>query len=261
MTKLSHGAQKVLIEAGELVSYTHDAHEFIHQKGSPGWRSSDTEMFPIIGPTADAGFRVHVPRGNAIQDQHGLLRELDYKLTDTNASAASFQKSYAAGTLVENSKYPEKSTAKLLIWPFSFEFQKSFRLDDEGLQITFEVSGEHDMPYMIGYHPAFKIHTQSPFIKTSDKDIGLQEVIAVGSRALEVPDCTDLILEDKISLRLKTEGFKHFMLWTEVPNMLCVEPISFYPYAVSQHQLQEGFDFLDTQQKKYVLKIIPQLPN
>ena len=255
MTELKLGKQIARIEAGELVSYEVDGHEFIHQKGSPGWRNSDTEMFPIIGPTADAGFRVHVPRGNAIQDQHGLLRELDYELKNADELSATFKKSYKAGTLVENSKFPEKSSAKLLIWPFSFEFSKTYKLLDQALEITFGISGERDMPFMLGYHPAFKIHSTKPEIIANDKLISLDEVIAVGSRAMEIPDCDSIVLKDEQQIKITTEGFGHFMLWTEVPNMLCIEPITFYPYAVAQQQLQEGFQFLDATEKKFKVKL------
>ena len=72
VTTLQHNAQTVRIDDGELIAYLVGAREYIHQKGSPGWRSSDTEMFPIIGPTAEAGFAVETPRGKATQDQHGL---------------------------------------------------------------------------------------------------------------------------------------------------------------------------------------------
>jgi len=36
------------------------------------------------------------------------------------------------------------------------------------------------------------------------------------------------------------------MLWTEVPNLvcICIEPIMFYPYAVAQENLAKGFMFL-----------------
>ena len=78
MIELKNANQVVTIDAGELTGYRVNDHEFIHQKGSPGWRSSDTEMFPIIGPTAEAGFRVQTPRGEARQDQHGLLPAFGY---------------------------------------------------------------------------------------------------------------------------------------------------------------------------------------
>ena len=46
----------VTLEKGELVSYKIHNEELIHQKGMPGWRNSDTEMFPLIGPTEKNNF-------------------------------------------------------------------------------------------------------------------------------------------------------------------------------------------------------------
>ena len=250
---------KVKIDAGELVGYQVDGHEYIHQKGSPGWRSADTEMFPIIGPTAEAGFHVQTPRDIAVQDQHGLLRELDYELISQTDTEAVFQKNYKARTPVLNSKYPEKSNKKYLFWTYDFGFEKKFELTSAGLQITFTISGERDTPFMLGYHPAFRLYSEKPEIVVGDKTISLNEILAVGSRALEVPNCEEILLRDKKKLLLRTEGFGNFMLWTEVTNMVCIEPITFYPYAVEQRDLHQGFQFLkDTEQvfKVYIRALI-----
>ena len=67
----------VKIDNGELVSYIKNDEELIHQKGNPGWRNSDTEMFPIIGPTEFNAFIVSTPKGDCIQYQHWLLIELN----------------------------------------------------------------------------------------------------------------------------------------------------------------------------------------
>ena len=257
MLKLALNNQEVLVDKGELVSYKVDDHEFIHQKGQPGWKNSDTEMFPIIGPTADAGFRVHVPRGNAIMDQHGLLRELEYELLENTDTKARFRKNYPRGTVVMNSKFPDRSTVPRLIWPFEFQFEKHFSLTDKGLKITFIVSGERDMPFMLGYHPAFRLSLEKPGIETDEQVISLQEVLDVGSRALEVADCDAITLRDQRDLRLETEGFGHFMLWTEVSNMVCIEPITFYPYSVGQENLHEGFIHLDAEQKVFTVNLVP----
>jgi len=245
------------IDLGELVSYQVDNHEYIHQKGSPGWRSSDTEMFPIIGPTNEIDFTVDVPRGFAIQDQHGLLRELVYEVIDETETKVVFQKKYNAGSLVKNTKFPEKSNKEWLVWPYSFTFSKAFELLNGELQITFTVSGERDMPFMIGYHPAFKLHTATPEIRVNERKIPLKSILEVGSRALEVPHCTTLTLKDEKSITLTTEGFGHFMLWTEVKNMVCLEPISFYPYAVEQRNLHEGFIYLKDTPKTFKVTLTP----
>jgi galactose mutarotase-like enzyme len=244
MVQLKNGNCTVGIDKGELVSFISENHEFVHQKGSPGWRSSDTEMFPIIGPLNEADFRVQVPRGSgAIQDQHGLLRELKYELISQTETAAIFKKEYIAGTRVKNSKFPEKSNKEWLFWPYTFTFKKSFELKEGNLEIIFTISGERDMPFMLGYHPAFKLYTDSPVIITDEEKINLDEVLAVGSRALQVENCKSITLKDKKDITIKTEGFGHFMCWTEVRNMVCIEPITFYPYAVAQRELHTGFEY------------------
>ncbi|MEO9661778.1 MAG: aldose 1-epimerase [Maribacter dokdonensis] len=241
ITTLKVGEHQVKIEAGELVGYQVSGHEFMHQKGNPGWRSVDTEMFPLIGPTNEADFKVNTPKGFATQDQHGLLREMEYVLKDSTDSKAVFSKTYSANTEILNSKYPAKSTAEKLSWPYDFEFVKTLELVNNTLEVTFSISGEEGMPFMLGYHPAFMLHSENAVISTGNQDITIPEVMAVGSRALQVPKTDTIILKDEKSIQITSEGFSHFMLWTEVPNMVCIEPITFYPYAVAQQNLAEGF--------------------
>ena len=259
MVKLNLHDQLVKIDEGELVGYSAEGHEYIHQKGSPGWRNSDTEMFPIIGPTNEANFRVTTPKGAAVQDQHGLLREMAYQLVSQTETKAIFRKQYVSGTPIKNSKYPSKSTEEYLSWPYNFEFTKSFEILENGLRIQFKIIGEEGMPFMLGYHPAFKLTSERASIKTDERTIALQEVLDVGSRALPVMDCNSLTLVDVGELIIKTEGFGNFMLWTEVPNMLCIEPITFYPYAVSQKKLHSGFQPVNRSENIFSVIIQPNI--
>ncbi|MFK5973489.1 MAG: aldose 1-epimerase [Flavobacteriaceae bacterium] len=255
MVELVLGNQIVKIDAGELVSYKVDGHEYIHQKGSQGWRNSDTEMFPVIGPMAAVDFEIDTPKGKAIQDQHGLLRELNYELGFQSNDAAFFTKEYKAKTKVGNSKYPKKSSAKELYWPYSFTFQKIFELKKNGLEILFKVSGEEGMPFMLGYHPAFKLYIDNPLISAKGKTITLAEIVAVGNRAFQVADCDTILLKDQKEIKITTEGFGDFMLWTEVPNMVCIEPITFYPYGVDPKDLKKGFEYISKSEKIFMVNI------
>ena len=257
ITTLKVGNQTVTIEGGELVGYQVSGHEFMHQKGNPGWRSVDTEMFPIIGPTNEAGFKVSTPKGVAIQDQHGLLREMTYTITQSTESKAVFIKKYQANKEVINSKYPTKSSTEKLSWPYDFEFNKTFELKDDELVITFTIAGDQGMPFMLGYHPAFMLHSKNPIISVGDKDISIDEVMALGSRALQVPNTNIISLSDEKKLQISTEGFKHFMLWTEVPNMVCIEPITFYPYEVKQENLADGFMHLTNKPSDFKVVLKP----
>lgn len=232
----------VKIEKGELVSFLKDKEELIHQKGQPGWRNSDTEMFPVIGPTEATNFMVTTPKGKAIQDQHGLLRELSYTLMESGENFAVFQKDYAANTFVKNSKFPEKSPEEKLSWPYDFRFKKGYELSNDFLKIIFEIESEKGMPYMLGYHPAFKLSDDySEICKTKSQEISLQKIKEGGSTAYPVLNTQEikLIKNKGYNISIKTKGFDNFMLWTEVPNMLCIEPITAYPYTEGEPPLSK----------------------
>ncbi|RXP47052.1 aldose 1-epimerase [Lutibacter sp. HS1-25] len=225
---------KVTIEKGELVSYLVNNEELIHQKGNPGWRNSDTEMFPIIGPTEALNFTVATPKGNYNQDQHGLLRELQYALESNTENSCVFVKKYAAYTAVENSKYPEKSTVRLLSWPYSFTFKKSYQLSNANLKITFEIKAEKGMPFMLGYHPAFMLNGNLDELVVANKQqISIPEIQKGGDTAYPVLNTAEISLVKKTgsNINIKTKGFHNFMLWTPASNMLCIEPITAYPYT------------------------------
>ena len=232
----------VKIDQGELVSFLKNKEELIHQKGEPGWRNSDTEMFPVIGPAEATNFMISTPKGNAIQDQHGLLRELTYNLTEIGDNFAVFQKDYAANTIVKNSKFPEISPKEKLSWPYDFSFKKSFELSNNSLKITFEVESEKGMPFMLGYHPAFKLSGDKfEICKTKTQEVAIQKIMEGGSTAYPILNIQEIkLLKNKdYNLSIKTKGFDNFMLWTEVPNMLCIEPITAYPYAEGVLPLSE----------------------
>jgi len=245
------GHSEVIIDRGELIGYRKDKEELIHQKGTPGWRNSDTEMFPIIGPTAANDFIVHTDRGEAIQDQHGLLRELEYVIVGKTENSVDYQKTYQKDTKISNSKYPDKSTREKVFWPYSFEFKKKYQLSNNALTIQFEIKGEKGMPYMLGYHPAFKLSgNNTEILKVKEKQIRLQEILDVGSIAYPALNAGQITLfkTEGYHISIKTKGFDNFMLWTEVPGMLCIEPITAYPYtgnnALDEH-LFRHCDFIE----------------
>ena len=110
---------------------------------------------------------------------------------------------------------------------------------------------------MLGYHPAFKLHSDRPTVKTEDREIELQEVLDAGSRALEVANTNSIILQDKFGLQIDAEGFGNFMLWTEVNNMVCIEPVTYYPYTSGQENLHEGFMHLEDAEMVFTVRLRP----
>ncbi len=250
----------VKIDQGELVSFLKNKEELIHQKGQPGWRNSDTEMFPIIGPTEAIDFTVSTPKGNTIQDQHGLLRELTYNLIKSDENSAVYQKEYTANTSIKNSKFPVKSPKEKLSWPYDFKFKKIYELSNDFLKITFEIEAEKGMPFMLGYHPAFKLSgNKTEICKTKTLEVTIQKIMDGGSTAFPVLNTDEIILirENGQYISIKTKGFNNFMLWTEVPNMLCIEPITAYPYAENEPPLSEKLFNLSNGKDSFDVMITP----
>ncbi|WP_103863988.1 aldose epimerase [Aquimarina sp. I32.4] len=234
----------VIIDRGELVSFTVDSIEIMHQKGDPGWGNTEIEMFPIIGATKDNEFSIQTPKGNAKLDQHGILRAIEYSLKEKSDNKASFYKKYKANTLISNPKFPKKSMQQWLDWPYDFEFIKTFELSEKGLKITFEIRCEEDMPLMLGFHPAFKVYNQEAILVTNKKEIVITDILEAGASAYLLDKCKEITLKNNgdIRLTITTNGFRHIMLWTEVTNMICIEPITFYPSSVVASELYTGFD-------------------
>ena len=240
---LINKVSKVAIEKGELISFQKNNKEYIHQKGNKGWRKSDDEMFPVIGPTAKNNFRLHTKKGDAIQDQHGLLRELEYSLVSSDESSAKFIKKYKKDTVVNNSKFPVKSTEENLTWPFDFTFEKNFTLKNDVLNIEFIINSIEGMPFMLGYHPAFLLsNTGNETLISNDTEITLADVYKTGANAFPILNADKITLKniDRNDLEITTKGFNNFMLWTEVDNMLCIEPITQYTSYTDQKFSEEN---------------------
>lgn len=240
---LSNSINSVAIENGELISFTSANLEYIHQAGNPGWRKSDDEMFPVIGPLDKNNYRLQTKNGDGILDQHGLLRELSYQLISHSKTDARFQKKYKAGEFVRNSKFPEKSSEEFVNWPFDFQFTKKFSLSKNKLHIEFIIQSEEGMPFMLGYHPAFLLAgNEKEILQSGSKQITLIDVYEVGSNAFPVLGTNEILLknEGKANIKISTENFNNFMLWTEVPNMICIEPITQYTSYTNQKFSEEN---------------------
>ena len=233
----------VKIDNGELISFKKCGVEYIHQKRNKGWDNSDTEMFPVIGPTIKNQHKVTTKKGIAILDQHGLLRELTYQQTRCSNFEVVYTKEYFKNSPLKNRKYPNKSEKENVFWPYDFSFKKSFLLTDSFLEISFEVFAEKGMPFMFGYHPAFELSgDKNEFCRTKKETISLNQIFKVGGDAYPVLNCNEIILENSIknNIKISTTGFHNFMLWTEVNSMLCIEPITHFPNLITQQYSEKN---------------------
>jgi len=249
----------VKIEKGELISYQYHKEELMHQKGSLGWENTDTEMFPVIGPTSANKNIVSTKKGDSIQDQHGFLRELDYQLIEHVSDKLVYVIKYKANTKIRNNRFPESSKEEFVFWPFDFAFKKTFELTNKSLKIVFEITSDEGMPFMLGYHPAFKLlGDKTEYCLVGSKKVTIQEVIDKGGPSFPFFDLEEisLIKEVGYNVKVKASGFKNMMLWTEFDNMICIEPITHYPDLEKQKYSEKNLR-ISTGSEIFFTEIIP----
>lgn len=147
----------------------------------------------------------------------------------------------------------------MVFWPYSFKFKKHYNLTDDSLNISFEIETKKGMPFMLGYHPAFKLSgDNSEICITQSQKITLQNIMDGGSNAFPILNTDEITLVKKsgYNIAIKTEGFSNFMLWTEVPNMLCIEPITQYPYTCKK-ELSSNLFNISKGKEKFNVEIKP----
>jgi len=111
--------------------------------GDPAfWTGRAPILFPIVGTLVDGSYRVNsmvyrLPR-------HGFARTRLFTVLESSPAAATFCLRADADTLA--------------MYPFHFELEIQFALQDATLSVTTWVRnlGDTPMPASIGYHPAFR---------------------------------------------------------------------------------------------------------
>jgi|AntRauMFilla1563_2_1112583.scaffolds.fasta_scaffold00059_17 galactose mutarotase-like enzyme len=261
MIELSKKDTKIAIANGSLRSFLVKKQQWIHQPTDPGWGKSDDEMFPVIGPTNAVKSQIETPKGISSLDQHGILRALDWVLILQSEVSALFEKRYTANTQIKNPKYPGKSDVPFLHWTYDFVLKKRFVLDEQGLLVQFTIDADQAMPFQMGYHPAFRLETKEVSINCSDQNFSFDQIFKSGEKAFPLKNCHELTLIDgkKRKLMIKTEGFGHFMCWTEVSSMICIEPITHYPVDFDLSQFSaEAFHINEKGTVSFSFWLIPK---
>ena len=96
--------------------------------------------------------------------------------TTSSQNKSGYIKDYRAFTELSNSKYPENSPETVQKWPYDFRFLKKFSFSKSSLRIDFEIISEANMPFMLGYHPAFKLRSTSAVVYSKDVEVSLNEI-------------------------------------------------------------------------------------
>ncbi|RBN50634.1 aldose 1-epimerase family protein [Flavobacterium psychrolimnae] len=243
-TTIKHGNLSAEIKhfGAELISLkTNQNREYIWEGNPEFWGKHSPILFPIVGTLKNNSFNhygidYHLSR-------HGFAREMLFELIYATENSATFS--------------IKSSEETLKVYPFEFELQLIYTLNDNNLSIEYKVinKGKLTMPFSIGAHPAFALlnHFENyaiAFEKEESLEYYLLEndLISNKTKKLEVrnkqiPLTYDLFKNDALIfktlqsntltilenenpiLRVHFEDFPNLGIWTKMnAPFLCIEP-------------------------------------
>lgn len=149
-----HLSIAVQAKGAELVSLYNKKEKLEYMwSGDPAfWGKHSPVLFPIIGTLKNDTYyykdkAYHLAR-------HGFARDMEFTVTEQTTSSIGFSLLSNAGTLQK--------------FPFEFGFDIVYLLQQDRLTVTYRVknSGNSDMYFSVGGHPAFKV----PLVEGTDYD-------------------------------------------------------------------------------------------
>ncbi len=117
--------------------------EYIWEGNPAFWGKHSPVLFPIVGTLNNNSFE-HEGKSYSLS-RHGFAREMEFDLIDKTESSATF-------SIQSNQETLKK-------YPFEFEFQIIYTLEENKLDIAYKVinKSEVQMPFSVGAHPAFAL--------------------------------------------------------------------------------------------------------
>ncbi|MFV8355540.1 aldose 1-epimerase family protein [Flavobacterium sp. XS1P32] len=226
----------------ELISLkSSQGKEYIWEGNPEFWGKHSPVLFPIVGSLKNNTF--HHNEKNYELSRHGFAREMEFKLIDSTENSATFS--------------IQSSEETLKVYPFEFELQLIYTLEENNLSIVYKVNnkGKSTMPFSIGAHPAFALpHKFESYAIAFDTEESLEyyllenDLISNKTKKLEVQNkqiplnyelfandalifktlksksLTILENEDPI-LRVHFENFPNLGIWTKKnAPFICIEP-------------------------------------
>ena len=226
----------------ELISLkTNLNREYIWEGNPVFWGKHSPVLFPIVGTLKKNSFHY-----NGIEyhlSRHGFARDMEFELIKATENSAVFS--------------IQSSEETLKVYPFEFELQIIYTLQENNLSIEYKVvnNGKTLMPFSIGAHPAFALPNQfENYAIAFEKEESLEyylledDLISNKSKKLEIHnnqipmtyelfDNDALILKTLQSnsliilenenpiLRIHFEGFPSLGIWTKKnAPFICIEP-------------------------------------
>jgi len=117
--------------------------EYIWEGNPAFWGKHFPVLFPIVGTLKNNLF--YYKESEYHLSRHGFAREMEFKLVEKSEESATF----SLISSIESKK----------AYPFDFELQICYSLEEYKLNIDYKVINKNDfkMPFSIGAHPAFAL--------------------------------------------------------------------------------------------------------
>ncbi len=243
---IKSGEVEVSVHKGRVCSLKKNGVEFMHgasksqelqdEDDKKGWSKSEITMFPLIGPAED--YCMRVGSYSAPLDGHGLTRNFSFEIVFHKKNHLKLRQKYLAHSLIKNKKYVKgNGRPEYLSWPFSYVLDKDIEIieNEVHVRLSVENSSDRKMPFMLGWHPAFKFlsNAEGAYFSVESKKHSLNEVLGAPGGVIFV-DGKKISFrnnENNLGLDMETKGFSHFMLWSpgREAGMVCIEPVTHLP--------------------------------
>jgi galactose mutarotase-like enzyme len=230
---LAAASATIALRGAEPVSWQAGGHELLWSGDPQHWDFHAPILFPRVG--ASSGGVVQVGDEFFPMPQHGFARRSTFTLVERNDSSVRLR-------LTDTDATREH-------YPFRFGLDAVYRLEPDALTLTLEVmnTGDRDLPYAIGFHPAFpwplpasdKAGHQVVFSEAENDrvpEVAAGGLLARRTRAVpmngrELPLSPDLFTEamvfldarsramrfegpDGAAIVMETENFPHLAIWS-----------------------------------------------
>ena len=273
--------KKISIEIfqGQIINLKKESFEYFHGGGKSeesknnldkkGWSNSEIIMFPIVGPAKE--FCVNVDESSFSQDQHGVARILTFDEKKTSDKSICLTQTHDGKTLINNPKYlPSNKRPKNLEWPFAYTLEKQINLSDDKVIVTLTLINQsnEDMPYMLGWHPAFRVlgDDDNLFETDNGKQFNLNDILTASIDGAYILEGINSIKytnrKTGRGVELLAKDFGNMMLWSpgKDAGMFCTEPVTHLPDFAERNFLfhNNHFNLLKPSDKKtYSVTIHP----
>ena len=228
-------------KGAELNSLKTRNREYIWEGNPEFWGKHSPILFPIVGTLKDNSYTYYNQKFEL--SRHGFARDHEFKVIESSEDKVIFSLSSSSETLK--------------VYPFEFELQVIYALEENQLKIQYKVinNSSSKLPFSIGGHPAFALPGNfENYSLLFEKQETLEshelenDLVSDKTRTFELEDkqfplnytafendalifknmeskSIEILENQKPLLRFSFQDFPNFGIWTKInAPFICLEP-------------------------------------